>query len=270
MEPREGGDTDECRSATPPFHVVIAGGGVAALEATLALRDLAADLVEVTLVSPTDRFTFVRIGRCALWEVGGQAVRSVSHRQRPGCAVGGRRGGGFGAGSQARDPCGRQPACLPRALDRLWRGRARGGTRCHYISRAGGCGFRGTLLGEVADGSVDRLLFAMLASLGWTLPLYELCLLTGRYLVEHDYVHHYANGNRRRTPPRSAWSRRKRPRSGVSKRGQRRRDRAAGRTGSHVPAGPDACALPRRSAGDAARWRPDGGSGGRRARLGGT
>ena len=40
------------------FDVVIAGGGVAALEATLALRDLARDLVEVTLVSPTDRFTF--------------------------------------------------------------------------------------------------------------------------------------------------------------------------------------------------------------------
>ena len=40
------------------FDVVIAGGGVAALEATLALRDLAGDLVEVTLVSPTDRFTF--------------------------------------------------------------------------------------------------------------------------------------------------------------------------------------------------------------------
>ena len=58
-----------------------------------------------------------------------------------------------------------------------------------------------TLLDEVSEGSVDRLLFAVPASLGWTLPLYELCLLTGRYLVEHDYVHYYANGNRRRTPP---------------------------------------------------------------------
>jgi sulfide:quinone oxidoreductase len=57
------------------------------------------------------------------------------------------------------------------------------------------------LLDDVADGSADRLLFAMPASLGWTLPLYELCLLTGRYLVEHDYVHYYTNGNRRRTPP---------------------------------------------------------------------
>ena len=40
------------------FDVVVAGGGIAALEATLALRDLASGLVEVTVVSPTDRFTF--------------------------------------------------------------------------------------------------------------------------------------------------------------------------------------------------------------------
>ena len=47
---------DQLRDSS--FQVVIAGGGVAALEATLALRDLAGDLVEVTLVAPTDRFTF--------------------------------------------------------------------------------------------------------------------------------------------------------------------------------------------------------------------
>ena len=40
------------------FQVVIVGGGVAALEATLALRELAANLVDVTLVAPTDQFTF--------------------------------------------------------------------------------------------------------------------------------------------------------------------------------------------------------------------
>ena len=34
------------------FDVVVAGGGIAALEATLALRDLAGGLVEVTVVSP--------------------------------------------------------------------------------------------------------------------------------------------------------------------------------------------------------------------------
>ena len=38
------------------LHVVIAGGGVAALETLLALKALAGHLVDVTLVSPTREF----------------------------------------------------------------------------------------------------------------------------------------------------------------------------------------------------------------------
>jgi sulfide:quinone oxidoreductase len=40
------------------MHVVIAGGGVAALEAVIALRDLAADRVKITLVAPDDDFLY--------------------------------------------------------------------------------------------------------------------------------------------------------------------------------------------------------------------
>jgi sulfide:quinone oxidoreductase len=40
------------------FHVVVGGGGVAALEATLALRDLAGELVDVTLVAPQDELVY--------------------------------------------------------------------------------------------------------------------------------------------------------------------------------------------------------------------
>jgi sulfide:quinone oxidoreductase len=40
------------------LHVVIAGGGVAALETLLALRALAGHLVDVTLVSPTPEFVY--------------------------------------------------------------------------------------------------------------------------------------------------------------------------------------------------------------------
>src|SRR5262245_9087677 len=39
-------------------NVLIAGGGVAALEAALALRTLAADLVRVTFLSPNERFIY--------------------------------------------------------------------------------------------------------------------------------------------------------------------------------------------------------------------
>jgi len=41
-----------------PFEVVIAGGSVGALEATLALRELAGDLVRVTLLAPREDFVY--------------------------------------------------------------------------------------------------------------------------------------------------------------------------------------------------------------------
>jgi sulfide:quinone oxidoreductase len=40
------------------FRVLIAGGGVAALEAALALRDLAADRVDITLLAPQPEFVY--------------------------------------------------------------------------------------------------------------------------------------------------------------------------------------------------------------------
>jgi len=40
------------------MHVVIAGGGVAGLEAVIALRDLAADRVKMTLVAPEEDFVY--------------------------------------------------------------------------------------------------------------------------------------------------------------------------------------------------------------------
>src|SRR5579884_457947 len=41
-----------------PFEVLIAGGGVAALEGALALRELAHESVTVTLLAPTDTFVY--------------------------------------------------------------------------------------------------------------------------------------------------------------------------------------------------------------------
>ncbi|HEX7299541.1 MAG TPA: FAD-dependent oxidoreductase, partial [Solirubrobacteraceae bacterium] len=43
---------------TTPHRVVIAGGGVAGIEALLALRALGGDHVELTLVSPTPDFVY--------------------------------------------------------------------------------------------------------------------------------------------------------------------------------------------------------------------
>ncbi len=45
-------------SSQLPFRTLIAGGGVAALEAALALRDLAGDRVDITLLSPEAEFAY--------------------------------------------------------------------------------------------------------------------------------------------------------------------------------------------------------------------
>ena len=49
---------DPGRAANQPFEVVIAGGGVAALEAALALHELAGERVRMTLVAPTPEFVY--------------------------------------------------------------------------------------------------------------------------------------------------------------------------------------------------------------------
>src|SRR5688500_10478606 len=41
-----------------PMQVLVAGGGVAGLEACLALRDLAGELVECTLLTPEEEFVY--------------------------------------------------------------------------------------------------------------------------------------------------------------------------------------------------------------------
>jgi sulfide:quinone oxidoreductase len=55
-ESRENGEREA--EARGRMHVVIAGGGVAGLEAVLALSALAKGLVDVELVSPTDEFVY--------------------------------------------------------------------------------------------------------------------------------------------------------------------------------------------------------------------
>jgi len=60
---REGGAEKTMRKTSPSrrgngLRVVIAGGGVAALEATLALRALAEERVAIHLVTPEREFTY--------------------------------------------------------------------------------------------------------------------------------------------------------------------------------------------------------------------
>src|SRR5690349_8365780 len=52
------------------FHVLIAGGGVAALETLLALHTLAGHRVKITLLSPADRFLYRPVTVAEAFECG--------------------------------------------------------------------------------------------------------------------------------------------------------------------------------------------------------
>jgi sulfide:quinone oxidoreductase len=61
----------------PPLNVAVAGGGVAGLEALLALRDLAGDRADVTLLEPSSEFVFRPMATAETFGRGhGQRIRT--------------------------------------------------------------------------------------------------------------------------------------------------------------------------------------------------
>ena len=183
------------------FRVVIAGGGIAALEAALALRDIAAGLVDVTLVAPTDRFTFAPASVGAPF---GKAVIRRFDLFRIANDLGARLVIGkvdAVAADSRRVILENGDAVSYDALVIAAGGMA-------HDSVPGAMTFRGpadvdrmqTLLDDAVEGRASRLVFAIPTGLGWTLPLYELCLLTCQYVVEKDAVYRSASGSMRRHP----------------------------------------------------------------------
>ena len=161
------------------LRVVIAGGGVAALETALALRTLAPELTEITLVAPTDRFRF----RAAA--VGEPFGRAEVHR--------------FDLASIARDIGVTLRHGALTAVDAENRTAILGGDeRIEYDAVVIACGAQASpvvpgalvfggpedveglrrLVAEIDAGDVHAVAFAIPASIGWTLPAYELALLT--------------------------------------------------------------------------------------------
>src|SRR5204863_991199 len=79
-----------------PLRVLIAGGGVAALEATLALRTLAIDAVSIELVAPEADFTYRPLAVAEPFQVGEmrrfplrQLVEAAGASHRRGAIAGG-------------------------------------------------------------------------------------------------------------------------------------------------------------------------------------
>ena len=169
------------------LHVVIAGGGVAALETLLALRALAGHLVDITLVSPTREFLYrpvtvaeafdraqARVYDLAeiLAEQGGgelilDTLADVEIRSRIAVTVGGRRIS-FDALVVATGAVPGAP--FPGALT--------------FRGRDDVPALRG-LLHDLTTARARSVALALPSERMWPVPLYELALMTAAHLNEH-------------------------------------------------------------------------------------
>jgi sulfide:quinone oxidoreductase len=167
-------------------HVVIAGGGVAAVEALLALHELAGHHVQVTLVSPEREFLYrpvtvaeafdrgearaYALGEMLAYAGGGKliwdSVQSVEPDDQVAVLGSGERIGYemfiAALGAVAREP-------LPGAL--TFRGRAD-----VPALRA--------VLDELATGVARSVALTLPSERMWALPIYELALMTSSHLRE--------------------------------------------------------------------------------------
>jgi sulfide:quinone oxidoreductase len=172
------------------LKVLVAGGGVAGLEACLALRDLAGDRVECTLLSPDDDFVYrpmavaepfargrvqreplARIAEDAGARLVRGALAEVDDRAREVVTAAGDRVPydalvvAVGAGSEPAFP--RVPTWTPESDPEVF----------------------GGLLRDIEEGYAKRVAFVVPVGVAWPLPAYELALMTigeAREMGQHD------------------------------------------------------------------------------------
>jgi len=169
--------------ARDQFSVLIAGGGVAALEAALALGELGEGRIQVELLAPEPSFWYRPVAVAEPFERG-----EVLHFELG--QVAGAAGAGLTLDALAAVDGSRREA------------RTEAGTAIPYDALLIACGavpktavpgaitFRGpadtervkALLGELERGEVSRLAFAVPWGSVWALPAYELALLTAARL----------------------------------------------------------------------------------------
>jgi sulfide:quinone oxidoreductase len=169
-----------------PLDVLIAGAGVAALEAALALQALTDGEVAVELVAPEAEFTYRPLAVTEPFRVGEVTrfplktlVEAARARLRRGSVA-------------AVDPERKVVALddgLELAYDILLL--ALGARPREAV--AGALTFRGpedgpalsALLDKTTAGEIRRIAFAVPTGASWPLPLYELALLTAEYVAAH-------------------------------------------------------------------------------------
>lgn len=161
------------------FRVLIAGGGVAALEAMVALRQLAEERVELTLLAPDNFFTYRPLAVAEPFGLG-SVVRFPLETLTAGC------GAAYEQAALSMVSPGERSVHTSRgrSIDYdallLAFGARLGDALPGAITFGGPQDARAIemLLEDLDNGLVKRVVFAVPTGTGWTLPLYELALLT--------------------------------------------------------------------------------------------
>jgi sulfide:quinone oxidoreductase len=171
-------------------HVLIAGGGVAGLETLLALRALAADRLEITILAP--ELKFVNRSMSAQQPFNVQRVRGVRLEDTAAELGAHWHRGALDRVAHAqhrvvtRDRESLSYDMLVLALGarphREWHDE---GVLTYRGGRGDGPSYR-MLLHQLREGRVERVAFVKPAGASWPLPLYDLALMTAAECAVHD------------------------------------------------------------------------------------
>jgi len=164
-----------------PFRVLLAGGGVASLEAALALRDLAADRVSLTMIAPNDElvyrpmtvrepFAYAAAERYPLE----QMARDLGIRLMRDSFAGADQDGRVARTESGEDvPYDALMLCLgARLLARYEHAITIDDRRLDELLHG--------LIQDIEGGYVHDLAFVVPPRMAWPFPLYELALMSAR------------------------------------------------------------------------------------------
>jgi sulfide:quinone oxidoreductase len=166
------------------LRVLIAGGGVAALEAALALRDLAEERVSIELLAPEPHFWYRPLAVVEPFGTGhvhGLELASLAH------ACGAR----FTLGALASVDPDRHLARTAAGAELEYDALLVAAGAVPVAAIGGAVTFRGPadniafrdVLTELESGAARHVVFAVPGGVTWPLPLYELALLTSAFLA---------------------------------------------------------------------------------------
>ena len=166
-------------------RVLIAGGGVAALEAALALQERAADRVAVELLAPDPHFWYRPVSVAAPFELG-----TVTHFELDGLAR--QIGASFTLGALTGIDEWRHVAYTSKNTQIPYEMLLVACGALPFPAVSGALTFRGPadiqliehLLEEIVGGEVRSVAFVIPWGAVWSLPAYELALLTATHLRE--------------------------------------------------------------------------------------